>query len=69
MRNGRSLPHASHCGTRVPCVRSARTFDAPHSPTCIVLQAAGKKYTVPEQGKMLGAEWKGLSDKDKEKYA
>ena len=53
----------------MPCVRSARTFDAPHSPTCIVLQAAGKKYTVPEQGKMLGAEWKGLSDKDKEKYA
>jgi hypothetical protein len=42
---------------------------APHSATCIVLQAAGKKYTVPEQGKMLGAEWKGLSDKAKEKYA
>ena len=31
-------------------------------------QAAGEKYAVPEQGKMLGAEWKSLTDKDKAKY-
>ena len=30
-------------------------------------KAAGKKYAVPEQGKMLGAEWKSLTDADKVK--
>ena len=30
-------------------------------------QAAGKKYTVPEQGKMLGDAWKALSEADKVK--
>ena len=31
-------------------------------------QAAGERYPVAEQGKMLGAEWKSLTDKDKDKY-
>lgn len=43
-----------------------RTFC--HSRLLNFRQAAGKKYAVPEQGKMLGAEWKTLTDKDKEKY-
>ena len=30
-------------------------------------QAAGKKYAVPEQGKMLGEAWKALSEADKVK--
>ena len=50
----------------LPPVHILRTFC--HSRLLHFRQAAGKKYAVPEQGKMLGAEWKTLTDKDKEKY-
>ena len=52
-----TLTHARMRGTCSLCQR--RLFRC--------RQAAGKKYTVPEQGKMLGDAWKALSEADKVK--
>eukprot|EP00310_Coccolithus_braarudii_P018906 CAMPEP_0183333802 /NCGR_PEP_ID=MMETSP0164_2-20130417/2592_1 /TAXON_ID=221442 /ORGANISM="Coccolithus pelagicus ssp braarudi, Strain PLY182g" /LENGTH=61 /DNA_ID=CAMNT_0025502807 /DNA_START=138 /DNA_END=323 /DNA_ORIENTATION=- len=30
---------------------------------------AGEKYSVPEQGKMLGAAWNALTQEEKDKHA
>ena len=55
--------HSAWCSLHRCAVPSASTG-------CLLCseQAAGEKYAVPEQGKMLGAEWKSLTDKDKDKY-
>ena len=69
-----ALAHLAHRPPPLAVAHSAFCIDArcllPTLTACCPRcgQAAGERYPVAEQGKVLGAEWKSLTDKDKDKY-